>query len=235
MITFKSLASSSRGNAYLVSAPGVAPLLLEAGLPIKQLREKLNFGLTGLAGCLVSHEHSDHSKAVKDLLKAGIDCWMSSGTAKALDVLGHHRTQVFMKESILMQHHGWRIKPFPLEHDAQEPTGFLIGYGEDRLLFVPDTSYVENRFDGITIAAIECNNIEEILADNIRNGHLDPSVGRRVRRNHMSLENVIAMLKANDLSRLRQVWLLHLSNANADEKRMIREVQEVVGVPVYAA
>ena len=57
MITFTSLASSSKGNAYVIKAPGIAPLLIEAGIPIKSIREKLNFGLTGLAGCLISHEH----------------------------------------------------------------------------------------------------------------------------------------------------------------------------------
>ena len=57
MIEFKSIASGSKGNAYIVKSGSVAPLLLEAGIPIKRLKENLNFGLTGLAGCLISHEH----------------------------------------------------------------------------------------------------------------------------------------------------------------------------------
>jgi hypothetical protein len=100
---------------------------------------------------------------------------------------------------------------------------------------VSDTAYVKNRFVGVTILAIECNNIEEILSRNIVQGNIPAVVGRRVRRNHMNLGRVIDMLKANDLSQCREIWLLHLSDGNSDEARMIREVQEATGVPCYAA
>lgn len=237
---FTPLASSSRGNAYLVEAEGVSPLLLEAGIPIRQLREKLGFNLSGLAGCLVSHEHGDHAKAVKDLLKAGVDCWMSKGTATALGVVDHHRclsnfgtwgTWELFDNAINEKDH-WRVKPFALEHDAAEPLGFLIANGDERLLFIPDTAYVENRFDGVTIAAIECNHISDILSNNIIKGSIPAVVGKRVRRNHMSLSTVLAMLKANDLSKCRAIYLLHLSDGNSDEQRMKREVQEATGIPV---
>jgi hypothetical protein len=59
-MNFIPIASSSKGNVYLLKAEGDIPLLLEAGLPLKSLREKLlNFGvrITDLAGCLCSHEH----------------------------------------------------------------------------------------------------------------------------------------------------------------------------------
>ena len=54
---FTPIASSSRGNCYIVEAEGNKPLLIEAGIPIKKIREALNFGLSNLAGCLISHEH----------------------------------------------------------------------------------------------------------------------------------------------------------------------------------
>ena len=231
---FTSLASSSRGNAYIVQADGVPPLLLEAGLPIKQLRDKLRdhgVMLSDLAGCLVSHEHQDHAKAVRDLLKAGVDIWMSEGTAQALEVLSHHRTHSNF-ESLKIS--GWSIKMFELEHDATEPTGFFIGHGDERLLFVADTGYVKDRFSGITIAAIECNMIAEIMSQNIQEGNIPAVVGKRVRRNHMSLENLIMMLKANNLSRCRIIYLMHLSDGNSDECRMIKEVQATTGIPTEA-
>lgn len=54
---FKPIASSSKGNAYLVKSDNVAPLLLEAGIPMRRLRENMNFSIGGLAGCLISHAH----------------------------------------------------------------------------------------------------------------------------------------------------------------------------------
>jgi len=231
MMTFTSIASSSKGNAYLVEAPGAHPMLLEAGLPIRELREKLAFGLSGISACLISHEHGDHSKAVKDLLKSGVDCWMSQGTADALGVGEHHRTYCFVDETETLFPDGWRIRTFKLNHDAAEPLGFLIAQGDDRLLFIPDTEYVEPRFVGVTIAAVECNHIEDILSANIQRGAIAGVIGRRVRRNHMSLQTVIDMLRANDLSRCRAIYLLHLSDANSDERRMKLEVQQATGIP----
>ena len=159
---------------------------------------------------------------------------MSKGTALALDVYEHHRT--YTVGAGTPYHIGpWTVKSFNLEHDAADPVGFLIAHGDDRLLFIPDTAYVEQRFEGVTIIAIECNHIGDLLSDNIINGSIPAIVGKRVRRNHMGLEQVISMLKANDLSKCRKICLLHLSDANSDERRMVREVQEATGIPTEAA
>ena len=61
-MTFTSLASSSRGNAYVVS-DGETTLLLECGLTFKELPKRLGYGEAGITACLVSHEHQDHAKA----------------------------------------------------------------------------------------------------------------------------------------------------------------------------
>ena len=59
----KVLASGSSGNCYYVS-DGDSPVLIECGLPWKQIQQGINFRTSELAGCLVSHEHQDHCKAV---------------------------------------------------------------------------------------------------------------------------------------------------------------------------
>ena len=233
-MNFRSFGSSSKGNCYLVECDGIAPLLLECGIPIKAIREKLNFSLSGLAGCLISHEHGDHSKAAKDLLKAGVDVWTSEETAEALEVRNHHRINILRageQEDI----GGWVVLPFDLHHDV--PThGFLIGAPDgDRFLFAPDTAYLRNRFRGVNILAIECNYVGDILSNNIQKGSVPKIVGRRVRRNHMELTTVKKFLLANDLSKCREIHLIHLSDSNSDEAKMIREIQELTGVPVYAA
>ncbi len=234
---FISLASSSRGNAYLVKADGAGPLLIEAGLPISSIREKLReygVSLSDLDGCLISHEHGDHARSVKDLMKSGIDCFMSWGTADALGVTLHHRFQVLSPSRPRQISTHWTVTSFPLEHDTQEPTGFVIDQGGQRLLFVPDTALVRDTFERITISAVECNNIEEILINNVLDGHLPAVVGKRIRGSHMSLETLIRMLKSNDLSRCREIWLLHLSDGNSDEARMVKEVQAATGIPTKA-
>ena len=81
-MTFTSLASSSRGNAYVVS-DGETTLLLECGLSFRELQKRLGYGVADITACLVSHEHQDHAKAAAQMLKAGVPVYMSEGTAAA--------------------------------------------------------------------------------------------------------------------------------------------------------
>lgn len=208
--------------------------MLECGLPVKRIRESLNFGISGLAACLVSHAHGDHSRAVPDLLKAGVDVCLSKETAEALGVSGHHRIGILKsgrQESISE----WTVYPFELHHDAPAQ-GFLIAAPDgEKLMFAPDTAFLSNLFQGVNIIAVECNYIADRLSENIQSGNLPQAVGRRARRNHMSLDTVISMLRANDLSRCREIHLLHVSDGNSDEEKMKRQVEEATGIATYIA
>ena len=87
------IASGSSGNCYKISNEDTT-LLIECGIPYKKIQEALNFKTTDIDGVLVSHEHGDHSKACKDLIKAGVDLYMTKGTKEALK-LESHRVKTF--------------------------------------------------------------------------------------------------------------------------------------------
>jgi len=200
---------------------------------MKALREKLSFSLSGLAGCLISHCHGDHSKAAKDLLRAVVDVWASYETARVLGITGHHCFYA-LGAGVQQPIGHWWVLPFDLHHDAPA-LGFLVAAPDgDKLLFVPDTAFITNRFEGVSIIAIECNYVADKLSHNIQSGSIPKAVGRRVRRNHMELNTVKNFLLANDLSMCREIHLLHLSAGNSDEKLMVSEIQQITGVPVYA-
>jgi len=175
----------------------------------------------------------DHARAVKDLLKAGIDCYMSIETAEAVGATYHHRYVVSLSDEQMIIDK-WVVLPFDLHHDVP-CQGYLIAAPDgEKLLFVPDTPYIRNRFEKVDIIAIECNYLSETLSENIQGGNIPATVGRRIRHNHMSLETVIKTLRANDLSKCRHIYLLHLSDSNSDEARMIKAVQQATGVPCTA-
>lgn len=56
MVEMKVLASGSSGNCYIVS-DGSSKILLDAGIPIKRIREGTGFQLSQVAGALISHCH----------------------------------------------------------------------------------------------------------------------------------------------------------------------------------
>lgn len=233
MIRIKTLASGSSGNAYLID-DGHSQLLLECGINFKDIQIALNFKTSDISGCLVSHEHKDHSKGIKDVLRAGIDVYTSQGTADA-EGIKHHRLKII--ESKKTYSIGtWKVLPFDVEHDVNEPLGFLLmNEVGDKLLFATDTYYVRYQFKGLTHIMVESNYSMDILEENIASGRVHKAMKRRLLKSHFSLENVKEFLKANDLSKVQEIHLMHLSNDNSDEARFKREIQELTGKPVYIA
>jgi phosphoribosyl 1,2-cyclic phosphodiesterase len=231
MVTITSIASSSRGNCYHIT-DGKTPLLIECGVPIKTIKKAIGFTLSEVSGCLVTHEHMDHAKSVRHVMEAGIDCFASAGTfSKLTDLDGHRMNRI---ESMRQFNIGtWTILPFDTVHDAAEPLGFLLASGGDKVLFATDTAFLKYRFKGLTRIMIECNYCQDILNKNIDNRSISIAQKDRLLFSHFGLDNVIKFLKANDLSCLKETWLLHLSDGNSNAKEMKRRVQGVTGKPVY--
>lgn len=226
------LASGSSGNAYTAS-DGHSKLLLDAGIPVKQIQEALHFKLNQLDGVLVTHEHGDHVKAAKKLADKAINVYATEGTIRAAGLIRHriHRITA-LKEFVIKT---FKVLPFPIKHDAVEPVGYLItsNITQEKLLYVTDTQYIEYRFSGLTHIMMECNYDLDVMLDNIQHSKLPAGLPLRIINSHMSIATVLDFLKANDLQKLQQIYLLHLSDANSDEEKMKLTVQRLTGVPVY--
>ncbi|KIL46184.1 MBL fold metallo-hydrolase [Jeotgalibacillus campisalis] len=233
MIEIKVLGSSSRGNAYHIS-DGRTSLLLEAGIKFRDIQRKLNFKTSDIAGCLISHEHGDHRLGLKEVLRAGIDVYMSPGTAEAIGENHHRINKVEAKKPFKVG--TWTILPFDVQHDVSEPFGFLLqnDVGE-KLLFATDTYYIKYKFKDLTHIMIETNYSLDILKENIASGRVPKIMKKRLMQSHFSLENALGFFKANDLSKVQEIWLLHLSDNNSDEELFKREVQKVTGKIVKVA
>jgi len=176
----------------------------------------------------------DHSKAVKDIMRAGIDCYMSRGTAEALGISGHRLHIIKAKQQFRIG--TWTILPFETQHDATEPLGFLLAnQAGEKLLYATDTYFIRYRFRGLTHIAVECNYSMDILKRNVDAGTLPKEFKNRLLKSHFSLENVKRFLQANDLSKVEAIFLLHLSDGNSDAERFKREVMELTGKPTYIA
>lgn len=233
MIEIKSFGSGSSGNMYTVS-DGKTKIMLEAGIGIRQIKQALDFKVSSLAGVLLSHSHLDHSKSIKDIAKLGVNCYMSAGTANDLGIT-HNRIKA-VENKMQFQVGTWTILPFDVQHDVSEPFGFMLANQEgERLLFATDTYYIRYKFPGLTHLMIECNYSQQILDENADSGRIPSFLRERVMQSHFSLENLIAFLKANDLSKVEEIHLLHLSDSNSDEKLFKKEVQATTGKVVYVA
>lgn len=178
--------------------------------------------------------HGDHTKAARDLLKAGVDIFASAETIEASGLSGHRANAIIHGKQFQLG--TFIILPFELQHDVPN-TGYLL-YSiatKEKVAFITDSYYCRYTFTGLNVIMLECNHSYDILDANVAAGVLPVEMKKRLIKSHFSLENVKKFLKSNDLSKLQEIWLIHCSSANSDPERFKIEVQELTGKPVYVA
>ena len=227
------ISSSSKGNCYALRCDN-SVLLLEAGIPVSKLREKLTARLSRVVACLVTHEHKDHAGYVQQYLDAGIPVHMSPGTRRAVGAGYVLERQGWPGDRGLYSIGGWTVIRFPVEHDAEEPVGFII-MAPDRtqVVFAVDTYLLPYKFPNINIWMLECNYELPILQENITAGAVHEAQAKRILQSHMSVDHVAAFLNTQDLSKTQAVYLLHGSDRNLNKQAAVDKIRGVVAVPVY--
>ena len=225
----KILASGSSGNAYRIS-DGKTSLLLDAGIPFHAIQVGCDFQTGSISGCLVTHRHGDHAKAIPKMLQRGIHVYSNADVA-ALHA-GVHAMQPLLEYGIGT----FSILPFEVEHDVPcfgyQVESLVTG---EKLVYITDSAYVKYTFKGLTHIMVEANYAQEIIVDNARNERIPVYLAERVIKTHMSIETLLGLLRANDMSAVRQIYLLHLSDGNSDAEAFKQRVQQETGAEVYIA
>lgn len=224
------ISSGSKGNCYLVD-DGAHRILLECGVPFKKIQKSIGYITSSIGGCFITHEHYDHANCFSELYRRGIKIYSSKGTADALKA-----PYIVPLTPLEMKNIGdFSVLPFPVEHDAAEPFGYLIvsNLTSEKLLFVTDTKYCRYSIPGIDYIMCEANYDEEIMKENIISKNIDISLSNRIIKSHMSIQTAVDFIKTNASSNLKAVYLIHLSDRNSDEIAFKQRIQQEIGVPVY--
>lgn len=217
MLEVTVLASGSAGNAALVRTGGTA-FLVDAGLSAKQLSLRLQAcgqDPAALSGILVTHEHSDHTSALKTLLgKHDLPVYCNAATGRALQEGGlTHRNWRFFQNGTEFTLGEVTVRSFSVPHDAADPVGFRISAGVGCFGVLTDLGYatrlVFEALKDVRALLIETNYDEQMLHRDTRRPW---SVKQRILSRHGHLSNaaagnVIVDLKAS----LEWVLLGHLS------------------------
>lgn len=226
--------SNSAGNAYILESEHEA-LLIECGVRFDKIQQALSFNLRKVVGCLITHEHGDHCKSVHDVIKKGINVFSTFGTLNAMGIsISHRANAITPGQSFLLG--DFKVLPFRIKHDVVDPVGYLINHKETgNVLFLTDSYYCEYTFTGLNNVIIEANYCQKILDERLRAGENPKTVRDRVITSHMSIDTCKEMLKANDLSQVNNIVLIHLSDKNSHADRFKREVEEATGKVVHIA
>lgn len=221
----KVLSTGSKGNSYIIQA-GEEFLLLELGIPFKEVLKGLNFNLNNVVGCLVSHRHKDHSQSIEQALKRSLNIYCNQDVAKS--ITGDNRRINIIEPLKKIKIGEFTILPFDCQHTNNDGSicpnlGFLISHKAlGKILFATDTYYLKYTFKGLDHILIECNYTEQDL-------NIVPSYKSRTIKSHMSLETLKETLKTWDLSKTKDITLIHLSGEYGDSEYFKKEIEKVTG------
>lgn len=224
----KVLGSGSKGNCYLLLT-GTSVIVIDCGVPLIELKKQIGFDISLISGVMLTHAHGDHCKYVRQYLEAGLSVYAHKDTIEQTKIKSHKWKPIDIKK--IIQVGEFRIMPFDLKHDIT-CLGFIFSRDGNTFCFLTDTLYCPYTFDNLTNIIIECNFSEEILIS--RQG-MHHALKNRVMRSHTSLETCIKFLKANDLSKVNNIILVHLSDGNSNARQFKEKIEQQTGKTVHIA
>ena len=236
---FVNFGSSSSGNCYYIElqrADGMPPakILLEAGISYKEVIKKAGMervDLSGIDAILVTHEHQDHARAVKDFKKRGFKVYANERITEGdpTVTLRAGQAKVIAIDTT--------VTPVSVEHDAPESLGFIIRTARETVFFFNDCKYFSADLSSIPVdyVMIEANydgQTVHFAYEQAKNDSNRSEMGRyqRIVNAHMSIAHCITHLQKMDLSQCKAIFLMHLSDRNSNAERFKYRVQQATGI-----
>ena len=208
------LASGSSGNSLYIETQGTK-LLVDAGISMKQIMLRLGsigVDLDDIDAVITTHEHSDHTHAIKRL---NIPTFVASATTHLWKGTVNHLEE--FETDTAFSINDLFVTPFSVPHDALDPVGFSIECPNGiKVGVVTDigsvTSLVKERLIGSNVLLIEYNHDSDILLYS----HYPWDLKQRIKGRLGHLSNAQASELLHELCHdgLRHVILGHLSQVN---------------------
>ena len=203
----KILASGSSGNSYVLMHEE-KKLVIEAGIPIKEIKKGIDFDLANLEGVICSHSHKDHSMSMEKFANMGVRTY---------------RPYLIDRDILKTVIGPFTVTSFPVPHNGTPNRGFIISTKDEKICFITDAEFCpfNLRKENITAMLVECNYQEDMLSEN---SHISHTV-----LGHMELSTCRDFVAQNAADALKTVILIHASESGCLNKgNAVKVVQEVV-------
>lgn len=227
MTTLRINGSSSSGNSYILDCNG-KKLLVELGVPWKEILKSLEYDVNNICGALVSHTHTDHfyTPTVDKALLYGIKTY-STPTAHTLN-----NGIVALQPKKRYKIGDFIVLPLEVPHNA-ECYSYVIDLpdNEGRLLFITDAGQYPYVIRNVNYLMVETNYSDDVLFEHTINAEaINPNT-----YNHLSLQQALEVTDKLYNGGLAKIICLHLSDNNSDEAKVKKSFKDEFGVDVVVA
>jgi len=221
-LRFTLLGSGSAGNCLVVNS-GISTVLVDCGLSFQETKRRLltrDVSLNEIDAILVTHEHGDHSGGVFTLAKKmDIPIWCTSGTSQATSAMEKANSVNEIIGFASFEVGALKIKPYPVPHDALEPSQFTLTDSQFKLGVLTDagavTAHMFENLRDCDALVLEFNHDENLLLKSSYPAALKNRIAGGF--GHLSNTTAKDFLKKLINPRLKFVLAAHLSETNNSE------------------
>lgn len=222
---FISFGSGSSGNCYYLLEDGIG-LIIDAGIGIRSFKKYFSeYGFTypTLKAILVTHDHTDHVKAVGALSgEYNLEVFATEEVHKG--ILNNYYTHKKVRPELCRTYlpgDDWSIGPFHITtftvpHDASHNCGYFIETATTNFCFITDAgSFTPEMISFIRRArnlVIEANYDAAMLDEGPYPLHLKKRI--KAPTGHACNAETARILEENLAATTENIWLCHLSEEN---------------------
>lgn len=218
------IGSSSSGNSYVITSNG-HKLIVELGCNFKEVLKAVDYDLTSVSGCLVSHCHSDHCTYIPKALEYQIPVYGNKDVVEKYPYV-HLLTQKY-RYSIGK----FKVQCLKVPHNALCYSFIIKCPSGEKILFATDLSKFNYKVSGCDVIMMEANYDEDVIYEALARGE----VVRSQSENHLEIKDCLEAVERCVDTNTQLIILLHLSDGYSDEKRFQKMVHEATGKRVGVA
>lgn len=224
------LGSGSKGNCVYIDL-GDKKILIDVGFSCNKIRERLSsidVDIKDIDAVLITHDHTDHTYGLKVLLNRVKPLLYITPEVEKVVLNTKYENSVYLTEKMYLGKS--TITLIPTSHDAATSNGYLIENGNESLVYITDTGYINHRYlkliSNKNYYIFESNHDTEML----KKGPYPEYLQQRILSDYGHLSNE---LSAGYLSRIigpdtKKVVLAHLSETNNDPKLALKTVNNIL-------
>jgi len=204
------IATGSSGNSYLLRN-GKECLIIEMGVPLKDVKIALDFNIRHIVGAVVSHKHKDHFGYHAEYEKIGVKAFYP-----------------WMREEESVKYGGFKIQAFKNPHGDIVSYGFYIKHEDmGKMLFLTDLEYCPYDMSNLNVnhILVECNYQQDMI-------DMDAPNFKHKVQGHMSFDTCKEFVRHNISKHLQTVMLIHSNPYTLDENMAVKQIKDMIDYDV---